>query len=80
VVYHRRCHEIRAGNDRARRLSRAENARVEQGSARPIPVRVVFALYERNWRFIDTSRLTGEEAQLIRDLTALYGNGVLLVS
>jgi hypothetical protein len=53
---------------------------VEQGSARPIPVRVVFALYERNWRFIDTSRLTGEEAQLIRDLTALYGNGVLLVS
>jgi hypothetical protein len=49
-------------------------------SARPIPARVVFALYERNWRFIDTSRLTGEEAQLIRDLTALYGNGVLLVS
>lgn len=48
-------------------------------SARPIPARV-FALYERNWRFIDTSRLTGEEAQLIRDLTALYGNGVLLVS
>ena len=48
--------------------------------ARAIPACDAFALYERNWRFVDTSRPTEQEMQLIRDLAATYGNGVLLVS
>lgn len=48
--------------------------------ARAIPASEVFALYERNWRFVDASRLTEREKRLIRHLTAAYGNGVLLVS
>lgn len=48
--------------------------------ARAMPAREAFALYERNWRFVDTGRLTEREVQLIRDLAATYGNGVLLVS
>jgi hypothetical protein len=47
---------------------------------RPIPANEAFALYERNWRFVDASALTDAEAELIRDLTVAYGNGVLLVS
>lgn len=48
--------------------------------ARAIPACEAFALYERNWRFVDTGRLTEREMRLIRDLAAAYGNGVLLVS
>ncbi|WP_245433316.1 hypothetical protein [Rhizobium sp. L43] len=48
--------------------------------ARAMPAREVFALYERNWRFVDTGRLTAQEMRLIRDLAATCGNGVLLVS
>ncbi|MBB4480007.1 hypothetical protein [Rhizobium etli] len=48
--------------------------------ARAMPACEAFALYERNWRFVDTARLTEREMQLIRDLAAAYGNGVLLVS
>jgi len=48
--------------------------------ARPIPASEAFALYERNWRFVDAGALTEAEAALIRDLTRAYGNGVLLVS
>ncbi|MBW8790153.1 MAG: hypothetical protein JF594_21090 [Rhizobium leguminosarum] len=48
--------------------------------ARAMPAHEAFALYERNWRFVDTGRLTEREVQLIRDLAATYGNGVLLVS
>ncbi|MFW8586345.1 hypothetical protein ACOJBM_20240 [Rhizobium beringeri] len=47
--------------------------------ARAMPACEAFALYERNWRFVDTGRLTEREVQLIRDLAATYGNGVLLV-
>ncbi len=36
-------------------------------------------LYERNWRHIDTSRLTREEAALIDALSATLGGGRLLV-
>nr|WP_245305215.1 hypothetical protein [Rhizobium leguminosarum] len=45
-----------------------------------MPAGEAFALYERNWRFVDTGRPTERETQLIRDLAAAYGKGVLLVS
>lgn len=45
-----------------------------------MPACEAFALYERNWRFVDTGRLAAREMRLIRDLAAAYGNGVLLVS
>ncbi|WP_221955750.1 hypothetical protein [Rhizobium laguerreae] len=48
--------------------------------ARAMPAGEAFALYERNWRFVDTGRLTKRDTQLIRDLAATYGNGVLLIS
>ncbi|QKK16109.1 hypothetical protein FE844_000340 [Rhizobium indicum] len=47
---------------------------------RAMPAGEAFALYERNWRFVDPGKLTERETQLIRDLAAAYGNGVLLVS
>ncbi len=34
-----------------------------------------FALYERNWRFIDREHLTEREAGLIRELGKKYGRG-----
>ena len=48
--------------------------------ARAIPAKEAFALYERNWRFVDADKLTERELQLIQELTEAYGNGVLLVS
>lgn len=36
-----------------------------------------FALYERNWRFIDPGRLAGDEAALIERLKHRFGGGVL---
>jgi hypothetical protein len=45
----------------------------------PISAKEAFALYERNWRFVDVRQLTEDETQLVRDLTAAYGNGVVLV-
>lgn len=38
-----------------------------------------FALYERNWRFVDVGTLTAKETELISRLTAEYGHGVLNV-
>jgi hypothetical protein len=38
-----------------------------------------FALYERNWRFVDQESLTPQEAALIDRLTRRYGHGVLNV-
>jgi len=38
-----------------------------------------FALYERNWRFVDTKNLGEDERKLIEKLTRKYGNGVLNV-
>ena len=46
--------------------------------ARPIDADDVFALYERNWRFIDRERLSDEEALLIRELTETFGHGHML--
>ncbi|NKM29325.1 hypothetical protein GFM18_32685 [Rhizobium laguerreae] len=48
--------------------------------ARAMPAGEAFALSERNWRFVDTGRLSERETQLIRELAATYGNGVLLIS
>lgn len=45
---------------------------------RPMAARDAFALYERNWRFVDVERMTPEERRLLARLTAVYGNGVLL--
>ena len=36
-----------------------------------------FALYERNWRYIDTSRLTEQESRLIERLKHQFGSGVI---
>lgn len=38
-----------------------------------------FALYERNWRFVDKGCLTNNEAALIDRLMTQYGHGVLNV-
>ena len=44
----------------------------------PIRPQEALSLYERYWRFVDTHRLTDIEAELIRKLTAEYGNGHFL--
>jgi len=38
-----------------------------------------FALYERNWHYIDEARLSTSERQLIERLTRIFGNGVMNV-
>lgn len=38
-----------------------------------------FALYERNWRFVDVAALQPAERQLIDNLVARFGNGVMHV-
>ncbi len=38
-----------------------------------------FALYERNWRFVDVGCLNTNETALIDRLTTQYGHGVLNV-
>lgn len=46
----------------------------------PIAAREAFAIYERNWRFVDAARLTGKERVLIDSLIRVFGNGVMLAS
>ena len=48
--------------------------------SRALPAREVFSLYERNWRFVDHEQLSQPEADLIAQLSRLFGRGVLLVS
>lgn len=48
-------------------------------AVREITGEEAFALYERNWRFVDTDCLTTDEAALIDRLTTQYGHGVLNV-
>ncbi|MEQ1950753.1 hypothetical protein [Mesorhizobium sp. CN2-181] len=43
--------------------------------SRPIAAEEVFALYERNWRFVDQDHLTEREAKLIDELGRVYGRG-----
>lgn len=40
----------------------------------PIRAEEVFALYERNWRFVDRDRLTPAEVRLLRELEKQYGH------
>lgn len=47
--------------------------------AREIPAREAFALYERNWRFVDRDRLSEDETHLIEELAHAFGHGRLLV-
>jgi hypothetical protein len=47
---------------------------------RPIAASEVFSLYERNWRFIDKTRLTEREQSLIKQLTDEYGHGCMLTA
>ena len=44
-----------------------------------IPARDAFALYERNWRFVDENALEPKERKLIERLTHTYGSGLLNV-
>jgi len=48
--------------------------------ARPIAAKEVFALYERNWRFVDQARLTDREQQLIEELTEEFGHGCMFTA
>jgi hypothetical protein len=42
-----------------------------------LPAQEAFALYERNWRFVDEKRLSARERGLLDRLARRYGNGVL---
>jgi hypothetical protein len=44
-----------------------------------IPAEDAFALYERNWRFVEPTGLTQAEANLIDHLKNRYGGGMLNV-
>ncbi|MER8753260.1 hypothetical protein NKH57_29235 [Mesorhizobium sp. M1050] len=48
--------------------------------ARSIPAEEAFALYERNWRFVDQKRLTTREKLLIQTLADKFGHGILLTT
>ncbi|MEW6633640.1 MAG: hypothetical protein AB1440_22445 [Pseudomonadota bacterium] len=47
---------------------------------RPMSAEEAFALYERNWRFVDQKRLTAREKVLIRKLADEFGHGILLTT
>lgn len=42
-----------------------------------LPARQAFALYERQWRFVDERTLTPAERQLIDRLAVRYGAGII---
>lgn len=48
--------------------------------ANAIPAQDAFAIYERNWRHLDQSQLSRREAELIAQLTDVFGKGILLPS
>ena len=41
--------------------------------------RDAFALYERNWRFVDAARMPDAERKLVSQLTERFGDGILHV-
>ncbi|MGV8935501.1 MAG: hypothetical protein ACOH2J_00125 [Allorhizobium sp.] len=45
----------------------------------PLSEEATFALYERNWRFLDREKLTDGEKALIRKLTDRFGEGEVYV-
>jgi len=44
-----------------------------------LTARDAFALYERNWKFVDTKNMGAAERELIRRLTETWGHGVMNV-
>ena len=48
-------------------------------TTRPIDAAEVFALYERNWHFVDRDKLTTREAMLIDELGEEFGHGFKLM-
>lgn len=38
-----------------------------------------FALYERNWRYVDEANLSQSERQFLADLVRRFGHGILNV-
>ncbi len=46
--------------------------------ARPIAAEDAFALYERNWRFVDRERMSDREKALLDGLVQRFGKGKLL--
>ena len=48
-------------------------------AVRVIPADEAFALYERNWRFVDIASLEPAEDRLIKELAEQYGRGILNV-
>lgn len=46
---------------------------------RPMRGDEVFAVYERNWRFVDHEHLTEAETRLIEELGDKYGRGFRLI-
>ena len=51
----------------------------QRGRNRYVSETDALALYEANWRFVDTAALTPHEADLLRQLAARHGRGVLNV-
>ncbi|MCA0001846.1 MULTISPECIES: hypothetical protein [unclassified Mesorhizobium] len=49
-------------------------------ATRPLPAEEAFAIYERNWRFVDQERLTTSERLLIQNLAEKFGQGILLTT
>jgi len=45
----------------------------------PVDEAEAFALYERNWHYIDQASLSADERQLIERLMHTFGNGVMNV-
>ena len=43
----------------------------------PMDEEEAFAIYERNWRYVDQDMLTDAEKALIERLKKTYGNGVI---
>ncbi|MER9946749.1 hypothetical protein [Mesorhizobium sp. M0047] len=48
--------------------------------ARSIPAGEAFALFERNWRFVDQKRLSTREKLLIQTVADKFGHGILLTT
>ena len=44
----------------------------------PMDPRAVLSLYEREWRHVDVTALTGRERRLLAQLVETHGNGVFL--
>jgi len=45
----------------------------------PVEEEEAFALYERNWHYIDQANLSANERQFIEHLVRTFGNGVMNV-